>query len=122
MKSRIGAPNFHRSPATTKNRKPRATMAEMMKTGSDSPVQPETMVMTLKGKGVMPGDQHRPGAVMVEALGKNRGGLGLAVEFEDRLAHRIPQDRTDEIAEKPAEHRCDEGDRRRSARPATGVR
>ena len=41
-------------PFAARSEQPRATIAEITKTGSDSPVQPETMVMTLNGIGVKP--------------------------------------------------------------------
>ncbi|MCZ7675700.1 MAG: hypothetical protein M5U35_07285 [Roseovarius sp.] len=47
MKSRTGAPYFHKSAATIKNRSPRASTEVAMKMPSGMPVQPDMMVMTL---------------------------------------------------------------------------
>ena len=47
MKPRIGAPNFHRSPATRKKRRPRARTEVATKVKIGMPVKPDMIVMTL---------------------------------------------------------------------------
>ncbi len=47
MKSRTGGPKKYKSVATRKNRAPREMTEPRMKTGNDSPANPDAMVKTL---------------------------------------------------------------------------